>query len=154
MMDSRIDYLALQRKAMTHVVRWALEYAAAPSGLPGDHHFYLTFGTRAPGVEIPEFLTAEHPEQMTIVLKSHFRDLQVGEQAFSVVLWFHGREAELRVPYSALTQFVDPSASFVVRFEPVERASSARLQLTPKDDEIRTDAEVLSLADFRKKQDD
>lgn len=149
-----IDYAALQRQAMTYVIRWALERAASPSGLPGDHHFYLTFATGAPGVLIPDFLRKEHPEHVTIVIKSRFRDLMVDDEGFSVGLWFEGREADLRVPFSALTQFVDPSASFVIRFEPVAQAAGARLSLTRKEDGPRPDAEVVSLEDFRKTRDE
>lgn len=149
-----IDYAALQRQAMTHVIRWALAQASGPSGPPGDHHFYLSFATRAPGVLIPDFLLEEHPEHMTIVIKSRFRDLVVDDEGFSVGLWFEDREADLRVPFSALTQFVDPSASVVIRFEPVDHSSGARLSLTPKDEGPRPDAEVVSLEDFRKTRDD
>lgn len=154
MTEGRINYGALQRKAMTYVVRWALERAAAPSGPPGDHHFYVTFGTGAPGVKIPDFLRDEHPDHMTIVIKNHFRDLVVDEDGFSVRLWFSGREAELRVPFAAMTQFVDPSASFVIRFEVQDRPSAPRLELTRKGSEPRPDAEVVSLEDFRKTRDD
>jgi len=154
----RIDYGTLQQQALRHVVRWALERAAQPEGLPGAHHFFLTFDTRAPGVRIPDFLAKRYPEEMTVVLKRHYRDLTVSDEGFSVGLWFDGREAEVGVPWDALRQFVDPAASFVLRFESDPRSPALQLRLSPPRDAsseaASSEAEVVSLADFRKKHDD
>jgi len=157
-----IDYPRLEQRALLHVVRWALEQAAGPEGPPGEHHFFISFLTGAPGVEVPSFLREKHPHDMTIVLKSRFRDLEVDPEGFSVTLWFEGREAELQVPFGAVTQFLDPAASFVLRFDPQTGAAdgeltadpSVRLQLTSPSAEERPDAEVVSLDAFRRRNED
>ena len=92
----RYDLLA--REALRGVVRMALERAASPDGLPGDHHVYLTFRTTAPGVQLPDRLHERYPEDMTIVLKSHFWDLDVGEEGFSVSLSFDQVPERLTIP--------------------------------------------------------
>lgn len=154
MSEGRIDYGSLEQRALLHVVRWALEQASGPAGPPGDHHFFITFLTAAPGVDIPEFLTERYPRDMTIVLKTHFRELSIDDDGFSVVLWFEGKEASLRVPFAAILQFLDPSASFVLRFDATPASVGPRLQVTASSEVTRPDAEVVSLADFRKKLDD
>ena len=97
--------------AMRGVVLRSLAFVAA-EGLPGEHHFYITFRTRAEGVEVADFLRAQHPDEMTIVLQNQFSDLEVGEDLFSVSLKFNGRETRLRIPFAAVTAFVDPSVNF------------------------------------------
>jgi len=114
--------------ALRGVVRAALEHVAA-HGLPGDHHFYITFRTQAPGVEMPPFLRERYPEEITIVLQHQFWDLKVGGDAFGVSLSFDNRIAQLTVPFAALTAFVDPSVKFGLQFE---TTSEEAAQPTPK----------------------
>lgn len=114
------DYAALLHTALRGMVRDVLARVAR-DGLPGEHHFYLTFRTDAPGVAMPEPLRRKHPEEMTIVLQHQFSGLDVGEEAFSVTLRFGGVPARLTIPFEALTAFVDPSVSFGVRLATEER---------------------------------
>lgn len=101
-------YAAMVHQALRGLVRSALEYAGE-HGLPGEHHFYLTFRTDHPGVAIPARLKAQYPEEITIVLQHQFWDLKVQENAFSVGLSFSGVPAALTVPFDALTGFADPA---------------------------------------------
>ncbi len=116
MPDDPLDYARLVREALRDVPRQALRVAAS-DGLPGEHHFYLTFRTSYAGVAIPRALHALHPEEMTIVLQHQFWDLAVGEDAFSVSLRFGGAPERLHVPFAALVAFADPAAGFGLRFE-------------------------------------
>jgi uncharacterized protein len=120
--DVGLDYARLVREALRDVARQALRLAAS-EGLPGAHHFYLTFRTSHPGVAISPSLHARHPEQMTIVLEHQFWDLAVGEEAFSVTLRFGGTPERLHVPFAALVAFADPAAQFGLRFEPGEEGA-------------------------------
>lgn len=121
MVDDGLQYDRMVEGALRGVVRQALDVAAR-KGLPGAHHFYVTFRTRSPGVAIPEFLLAQYPEEMTIVLQHQFRDLIVDKDGFSVTLSFGGRPAVLVVPFSALAAFVDPSVRFGLQFDRRDKA--------------------------------
>lgn len=101
--------------ALRGVVRRALEYTA-DHGLSGDHHFFITFRTTDDGVHIADHLRARHPEEMTIVLQHQFWDLEVGTEAFSVSLRFGGRLTPLRIPFTAISAFGDPSVNFGLQF--------------------------------------
>jgi uncharacterized protein len=115
--DDPLDYARLVREALRDVPRQALRLAAS-EGLPGDHHFYVTFRTSHPGVALSPGLHARYPEQMTIVLQHQYRDLAVGEDAFSVTLRFGGAPERVHVPFAALVAFADPAARFGLQFEP------------------------------------
>src|SRR5262245_45327627 len=110
-----IGYEALADKALRSVVKEALK-RVEKQGLLGSHHFYLTFKTKDPGVEIPEFLTERYPDEMTIVLQNQFWGLKVGEDQFEVGLTFQKLPATLVIPFRALTAFVDPSVQFGLQF--------------------------------------
>ena len=114
------DYPALLHKALRGMVEELLARVAR-EGLPGQHHFYLTFRTRAPGVVLPEPLRRQHPDEMTIVLQHQFSGLDIGDEAFSVTLRFGGIPTRLTIPFEALTAFVDPSVSFGVRLAEAQR---------------------------------
>ncbi len=115
MTDSSLRYDRMVEDALRGVVRSALEHTIE-HGLSGDHHFYLTFRTDAPGVKMPAFLRERYPEEMTIVLQHQFWDLTVDEHAFGVSLSFDNQVAELAVPFAALSAFVDPSVKFGLQF--------------------------------------
>jgi len=115
--DDPLDYARLAREALRDVPRQALRLAAS-EGLPGDHHFYLTFRTSHPGVALSPALHARYPDQMTIVLQHQYRDLAVGEEAFSVTLRFGGAPERVHVPFAALVAFADPAARFGLQFDP------------------------------------
>jgi uncharacterized protein len=112
----KIDYPAILQEALRDAVRRILEQVAE-HGLPGEHHFYVGFRSRFPGVEVPRFLREQYPEEITIILQNQFWGLEVDPQAFSVLLSFGGTRQRLRVPFAALTAFADPSADFGLRFQ-------------------------------------
>jgi uncharacterized protein len=109
-----IDYRRLVQEALTGVVRGAMCQVAS-DGLPGDHHFLITFRTDWPGVELAAALARRHPGEMTIVLQHQYWNLEVRDDAFSVTLRFGGTPQRLTVPFAALTTFVDPSVPFGLR---------------------------------------
>jgi hypothetical protein len=111
-----IRYDLLTQEALRSVLRRVLQDAAR-SGLPGDHHFYISFNTSAPGVRLSKRLRAQYPEEMTIVLQHQFRDLTVSEQGFEVGLSFSGVNEHLVVPFDAIKRFFDPSVQFGLQFE-------------------------------------
>jgi hypothetical protein len=115
-----MHYEAMAQDALRGVVRAALKRAAEPAGLPGAHHFYITFKTDAPGVSAPPDLLGKYPDEMTIVLQHQYKDLAPGETFFTVTLKFGGSPKRLSVPYAAVTRFYDPSVQFLLQFEPAE----------------------------------
>jgi uncharacterized protein len=129
MAQDLFDYPRMVQTALRNVMREALTRAAS-EGLPGDHHFYVTFLTRAPGAIVPKYLLTKYPEEMTIVLQHQFRALQVGDDAFSVSLSFSNRLERLTVPFAAVTTFADPSVNFGLQFE-TPAAKSAEVAALP-----------------------
>jgi uncharacterized protein len=123
-----IDYRALLQDALIGVVRSALRRAAA-EGLPGEHHFYLTFRTDAPGVEIAHRLARQHPQEMTIILQHQYWNLEVQDDAFGVTLKFGGAPQRLVVPFAALTSFVDPSVPFGLRLQALAEPAAAETEV-------------------------
>lgn len=111
-----IDYDALAQDALRGVVRTVLT-AVAKTGLPGDHHFYISFDTQAPGVVLSKRLREKYPEEMTIVLQHRFWDLLVTEDRFEVKLTFDGIPERLVVPFASLQVFFDPSVRYGLQFE-------------------------------------
>ncbi len=116
-MTDYIGYEALTHAAMRGVVREALRLAEPTGQIPGDHHFYISFRTRAPGVAIADYLIERFPEDMTIVVQHQFWDLEVHETHFEIILKFSGVPQHLRIPFAAITRFVDPSVNFGLSFE-------------------------------------
>jgi uncharacterized protein len=119
-----IDYPALMRGALLDVVRRVLA-RAAEHGLPGEHHFYLTFGIAEEGVEAPPALHRQYPDEMTIVLQHQYWNLSVDDAGFSVTLRFAGRPERLVVPWTALRAFADPSADFAFRLQQPSQEAEA-----------------------------
>lgn len=116
MSEDLIGYPAILDGAMRGVARAALQ-KVAENGLPGEHHFYITFRTDFPGVEMPKVLRAQYPQEMTIVLQHRFWDLVVDEDLFSVSLTFSGNPANLVLPFKSLTAFADPGANVGLQFQ-------------------------------------
>lgn len=116
MAEDLIRYDILAQDALRGVVRKVLA-EVAKTGLPGDHHFYITFETRAPGVRVSTRLMTDYPEEMTIIIQHQYWDLSVTEHAFEIGLSFKGVPERLLVPYTALKSFVDPSVQFGLQFE-------------------------------------
>lgn len=158
--QDQMHYEAMAQEALRGVVKAALKKAAAPEGLPGAHHFYITFKTEAPGVSGPADLLGKYPDEMTIVLQHQYWDLAPGETFFTVTLKFGGQPKRLSVPYAALTRFYDPSVQFLLQFEtPAAAAANAAAaaqaqagaaieEAAPADPDAPN---VVSLDHFRKK---
>lgn len=117
-----IRYDILAQQALRGLVRNVLT-DAAKNGLPGDHHFYITFDTQAEGVRVSPRLVEQYPEEMTIVLQHQFWDLKVSTETFEVGLSFGGVPERLLVPFEAITGFRDPSVQFALQFEAIETAA-------------------------------
>jgi hypothetical protein len=117
--EEPLSYEQWVEEALRVVIKRALEQTAL-NGLPGDHHFFITFLTGHANVDIPAHLRVEHPEELTIVLQHQFNDLDVTDVGFSVTLSFGGRPCYLLVPYSAIVAFADPAVNFVLQLKMVE----------------------------------
>jgi uncharacterized protein len=127
-----IRYDILAQAALRGVVRTVLT-DAAQNGLPGEHHFKITFNTGAPGVRLSERMRGQYPQEMTIVLQHQFWDLIVTEEGFEVGLSFGGSPERVAVPFDAVTAFYDPAVQFGFQFETIEAAATG-----DADAEVRT----------------
>ena len=154
--DSLIPYDRWTDDALREVVMRALELAAR-EGLPGEHHFYITFRTDHAGTKVPGHLKARYPQEMTVVLQHQFEALTVDRAAnlFSVRLHFGGVPSTLVVPFAALTGFADPAVRYGLRFQPsmeeapVEEPAPPEPEATPAPPEAP--AQVVSLDAFRRR---
>lgn len=124
MATDHIRYDVLARDALRGVLRKVLSDAAA-HGLPGEHHFFITFLSTADGVKLSPRLLAQYPEEMTIILQHQFWDLVVFEDRFEVGLSFGGIPERLAIPFNAIKSFFDPSVQFGLQFEPSDAAMEA-----------------------------
>lgn len=115
--DSLIPYDEIVQEALRAVVGRVLGEVETTGTLPGGHHFYITFKTRAVGVDIPRHLSERFPDEMTIVIQNRFWDLKVGENGFEVGLSFNQAPAKLFIPFAAITGFVDPAVNFALHFQ-------------------------------------
>jgi hypothetical protein len=164
--EDLMDYEGLAQEALRGVVRGALRRGLDPQGLPGAHHFYITFKTHGPGVSAPADLLTRYPDEMTIVLQHQYWDLQVDESQFAITLKFGGQPKRMIVPYAAVTRFYDPSVQFLLQFEATEPMSAPVVSLepastpalrdggesaAPKPDLEDAGPKIVSLDQFRKK---
>jgi hypothetical protein len=117
-----IRYDLLTQQALRAVVRRVLGDVAKTGSLPGEHHFYVTFDTRAPGVKLSARMREQYPEEMTVVLQHQFWDLAVSETHFEVALSFNGISEKLHVPFDTIKGFFDPSVQFGLQFETLTEA--------------------------------
>lgn len=158
MAEDALRYDKMVEDALRGVVRDALTQTAE-NGLFGDHHFYITFRTRFPGVGVANHILARHPDEMTIVLQHQFWGLEVGEDGFAVTLSFSGVSERLVIPFAAVTGFADPSAKFGLQFqveedgeEYAEEPEEEPEAVLPEREEIPAEgAKVITLDAFRKK---
>ncbi len=179
-MRDQIRYDILAQDALRGVIRKVLGEVAATGSLPGDHHFYITFLTNAPGVRISSYLKERYSEQMTIVIQHQFWDLKVSENYFEIGLSFSDKPEKLHIPFAAIRGFFDPSVNFELEFETMvadnedepgltsqgetdEESEETPTEITPElpapadeaDTSAGTDdansADVVSLDSFRKK---
>ena len=153
-MKDILRYDKMVESAMRGVVREALAITQA-KGRPGAHHFYITFRTGLPGVELPQFLRDEYPQEMTIVLEHQFWDLEVTEQAFSVTLQFRKQPQRLVIPFEAITSFADPSVKFGLQFQAAADGEQPAATAPPSKGAAPAEAaksgQVVTLDQFRKK---
>jgi hypothetical protein len=154
--ESLIQYDEIVQEALRSVVRRVLSDIEAAGGLPGNHHFYIAFKTRAPGVDLPKHLLERYPDEMTIVIQHRYWDLQVGEERFSIGLSFNQVPAKLTIPYSAVTGFVDPAVNFALQFQAPDVADEPEEEepapISAADAASREDgSNVVTLDAFRKK---
>ncbi|MGE4322974.1 MAG: SspB family protein [Sphingobium sp.] len=115
--DSLIPYDEIVQEALRAVVGRVLGEVERSGGLPGSHHFYITFKTQAASVDIPRHLVERFPDEMTVVLQNKFWDLKVSDDRFEVGLTFNQVGAHLVIPFSAITAFVDPAVNFALQFQ-------------------------------------
>jgi hypothetical protein len=146
-MTRSIDYGTLMHRALRGLIHEVLS-DIAENGLPGAHHFFVTFDTRHPKARVPDSLRARYPEEMMIVLQHEFFDLSTDGDGFSVKLSFGDRPEPLYIPYDAIRTFVDPSVEFGLRFE--THSSEDDDDEDDDEDEDPKDAEIVSLDSWRK----
>ncbi|MSP48878.1 MAG: hypothetical protein EXQ95_06080 [Alphaproteobacteria bacterium] len=158
-----LRYDKMIESAMRGVVRQAISDAAR-HGLPGAHHFYISFRTDHPGTVVPDYLKSRYPQEMTIVLQYQFWGLDVEEESFSVTLSFNNAHERLTVPFQAVTVFADPAVKFTLPFQSAQ-APAAQGQPAQAEPAAKTDApaapateepaaegsKVVTLDAFRKK---
>ena len=166
-MGRTIDYGNLMHEAMRGLIRKVLT-DVRDNGLPGEHHFFITFDTSHPDAELADWLFDRYPGEMTVVMQHWYDNLDVSEEGFAVTLNFGDAPEPLYVPYDAIKTFVDPSVEFGLRFETQadggddEDGSATQLptaapsvaaddaDASPEDEESTKDAEIVSLDSFRK----
>ena len=150
--DSLIPYDLIVQDCLRGVVRRVLSDVEAAGGLPGAHHFFIAFRTNYPGVDMPRHLLDRYPEEMTVVLQHRFWDLRVSEDAFEVGLTFNQVPARLRIPFAAVTGFVDPAVNFALQFVTQDPASAPdEEEGPPAPPEGTAGSNVVSL-NFRRKK--
>lgn len=158
-MTRSIDYGNLMHRAMRGLIKTVLE-DVAEHGLPGAHHFFITFDTTHEGVDIADWLRDRYPSDMTVVMQHWYENLDVGEDGFAVTLNFGDQPEPLYIPYDSIKTFVDPSVEFGLRFETGEDEEDGGDDPDPgngpssdddtPDTEPHADAEIVSLDRFRK----
>lgn len=157
-MTDSINYGSLMQTAMHRLIRQVLENVAE-RGLPGNHHFFISFETTHPGVNMPDWLKERHPAEMMIVLQHWFDALEVSETGFSVKLNFSNTPERLAIPFEAIKVFVDPSVEFGLRFENRTPAADLSPDTVAKTPPLRIEinaasrtvpAKVVQLDQFRK----
>lgn len=149
-MTRTIDYGNLMHRAMRGLIQTVLKDVAA-NGLPGAHHFFITFDTNAEGVEIADWLRSRYPDEMTVVIQHWFDNLVVTDEGFSITLNFGNQPEPLIIPFDALRTFVDPSVEFGLRFETHEDEDDEE-EDEPEDDPPTPpgEAQIVRLDKFRK----
>ena len=156
-MSRSIEYGNLMHDAMRGLIRQVLLDVAA-NGLPGNHHFFITFDTSHPDAELADWLSDRYPGEMTVVMQHWYDKLEVTEEGFSVTLNFGDAPEPMYIPYDAIRTFVDPSVEFGLKFEQQEPGKQDEDEDLPQQDESELEveeeapkaAEIVSLDSFRK----
>ena len=163
MSEQHFHYDEMVQEALLGVVRKVLQ-DTAQNGLPGDHHFYIAFRTEDPGVAIPNHLRERYKDEMTIVLQNQFWDLKVEDDYFEVGLSFNSKPAMLKIPFDAVTGFLDPSVEFGLQFQRTDAGEEFEGEEPAPEETLEEDAEetetgesddeanVVTLDAFRKKK--
>ena len=139
-MSDSIDYGHLMHNAMRGLIKTVLE-DVRDHGLPGEHHFFITFDTTHPDVEVADWLRERYPSEMTVVVQHWFDNLEIRDDGFSITLNFGDAPEPLNIPFDALRTFVDPSVEFGLRFEAEDDDDDDDLGLHSVDDEAHIDAQ-------------
>jgi hypothetical protein len=161
-MSTTIDYGKLMHNAMRSLIQNLL-LDVADNGLPGEHHFFITFDTSHPDAELADWLSDRYPDEMTVVMQHWYDNLEVTNDGFSITLNFGDAPEPLYIPYDSIRTFVDPSVEFGLRFEQQEESGSKIPTVTKDSPLLQTDeselevkeepakeAEIVSLDSFRK----
>lgn len=151
-MARSIDYGNLMHRAMRGLIQSVLS-DVAENGLPGAHHFFITFDTTHPDVQIADWLRERYPTEMTVVIQHWFENLHVTDEGFTVTLNFGNSPEPMVIPFDALRTFVDPSVEFGLRFETQEQdeeEDDEDIDIEVEEEPVRQDAEIVSLDQFRK----
>ncbi len=150
-MSETIDYGNLMHDAMRGLIREVLQQVS-DHGLPGEHHFFITFDTGHEDVALANWLRDRYPGEMTVVVQHWFENLEVDEDGFAITLNFGDTPEPLYIPYDAISTFVDPSVEFGLRFETQDSEDEEENDIeAPEEDEAEApEAEVVSLDSFRK----
>ena len=154
-MSRDIDYGNLMHTAMRGLIRTVL-LDIADKGLPGNHHFFITFDTDHPDAELADWLSDRYPGEMTVVMQHWFDNLDVGDDGFAITLNFGDAPEPLYIPYDAIKTFVDPSVEFGLRFESTDEetdedsAAVVDELINETQEDAKPDADVVSLDSFRK----
>jgi uncharacterized protein len=151
-MARSIDYGNLMHRAMRGLIQSVLS-DVAEHGLPGGHHFFITFDTTHPDVQIADWLKERYPTEMTVVIQHWYENLVVTDEGFSITLNFGNNPEPMVIPFDALRTFVDPSVEFGLRFETQETDEDDEeddLDIEVEEEPERQAAEVVSLDQFRK----
>ncbi|MGR3837722.1 MAG: SspB family protein [Cognatishimia sp.] len=158
-MSETIEYGNLMHRALRRLIKEVLE-DVRDNGLPGEHHFFITFDTQHPGVDIAEWLMERYPSEMTVVMQHWYDGLDITDDGFAITLNFGDAPEPLYIPFDSIQTFVDPSVEFGLRFEsqsdgeelteeaPQEIVDIAEVEPEPEDN---GDADVVSLDSFRKR---
>ena len=159
-MDKKnIDYDQIVESTLRLVVKKSLELINQ-EGLPGDHHFYISFDSTHKGVKVPSELKASEDNEIKIILQHQFWDLTIDDQKFSVVLSFNGKKKNISVPFSSITSFSDPSVGFSLQFKKdfltqnTKKETKVLSNKLNKDKKKKFNAEIFSLDAFRSKKED
>jgi hypothetical protein len=149
-MARSIDYGNLMHRAMRGLIQTVLQ-DVAKDGLPGAHHFFITFDTTFPGVEMADWLRARYPDEMTVVIQHWFENLTVTDEGFTITLNFGNQPEPLVIPFDSVRTFVDPSVEFGLRFETHSEDDDEDDDSDEDDDPPPAHAaEIVSLDKFRK----
>lgn len=151
-MARSIDYGNLMHRAMRGLIQSVLT-DVSKNGLPGAHHFFITFDTTHPDVQMADWLKERYPTEMTVVIQHWYENLIVTDEGFSITLNFGNNPEPMVIPFGALRTFVDPSVEFGLRFETQEQdedEDDEDLEIEVEEEPVRQDAEIVSLDQFRK----